>query len=92
MMIYVCVYVCLEIFLCLQTMARGPDPARQGLQSGPGCPSRKYKSGTKNSDWLWKLPFLADLTMHLNDFDLWTQGETSLIYEVKLSLIYKVKL
>src|SRR6218665_1945731 len=41
----------------LQTTGRGPDSARQGLQSGPRCPSRKYKHGPKNSESLWKLPF-----------------------------------
>src|SRR6218665_1733914 len=34
----------------LQTTGRGPDSARQCLQSGPRCPSRKYKHGPKNSE------------------------------------------
>jgi len=28
--------------------AFGPNPARQGLQSGPWCSSRNFKHGTKN--------------------------------------------
>src|SRR6218665_571575 len=34
----------------LQSTWRVPDSARQGLQSGPRCPSRKYKHGPKNSE------------------------------------------
>ncbi|XP_029647131.1 general transcription factor II-I repeat domain-containing protein 2-like [Octopus sinensis] len=36
----------------------------------------------KDSEWLWKLAFSADLTMHLNDFNLRIQGETSLICDL----------
>ena len=36
----------------------------------------------KDSEWLWKLAFSADLTMHLNDFNLPIQGETSLICDL----------
>ena len=35
-----------------------------------------------DSEWLWKLAFSADLTMHLNDFNLRMQGETSLICDL----------
>ena len=33
----------------------------------------------KNSKWIWKLAFFADLTMHLNDFNLRIQGKSLLI-------------
>jgi hypothetical protein len=35
-----------------------------------------------DSEWLWKLAFSADLTTHLNDFNLRLQGETSLICDL----------
>ena len=36
----------------------------------------------KDSDWLWKVEFSADLPMHLNDVNLRIQGETSLICDL----------
>ena len=35
-----------------------------------------------DSEWLWKLAFSADLTMHLNDSNLKIQGETLLICDL----------
>jgi len=39
-------------------MTRGPDQARQGLQSGPQCSSRKFKIQI----WDEKLAFSANST------------------------------
>ncbi|XP_029655539.1 uncharacterized protein LOC115229305 [Octopus sinensis] len=49
------------------------------LTPTPESPSKVL---LKDSEWLWKLAFSADLTMHLNDFNLRIQGETSLICDL----------